>query len=93
MSSQNNETNPISLIIIALRVIVVLPIGFFYLWIRLLIWACLVQLKLFLFISIIGIPISIMIYEWQENTLNPVLDKIFHSLLRMLGMPQTLLGE
>ena len=93
MSSQNNDTNPISLIIIALRVIVVLPIGFFYVWIRLLIWACLVQIKLFSFISIIGIPIAIMISEWQENTLNPVLDKIFQSLLRMLGMPEALLGE
>lgn len=93
MSSQNNDTNPISLIIIALRVIVVLPIGFFYVCIRLLIWACLVQLKLFLFISIIGIPIAIMISDWQDNTLNPVLDKIFQSLLRMLGMPEALLGE
>jgi hypothetical protein len=93
MSSQNNDTNPISLIIIALRVIVVLPIGLFYVLIRLLIWACLVQLKLFLFISLIGIPIAIMISEWQENTLNPVLDKIFQSLLRMLGMPEALLGE
>ncbi|MEG4144322.1 hypothetical protein [Microcoleus sp. Pol12B5] len=93
MSSQNNDTNPISLIIIALRVIVVLPIGFFYVLIRLLIWACLVQLKLFLFISLIGIPIAIMISEWQDNTLNPVLDKIFQSLLRMLGMPEALLGE
>lgn len=90
MSSQNNDTNPIINVIQAFSWVTI-----FFCWgcIRLLILVCLLQLKLFLFISIIGIPIAIMISEWEENTLNPVVDKIFKSLLRMLGMPEALFSE
>jgi ABC-type proline/glycine betaine transport system permease subunit len=42
--------------------------------------ALLLTLKVFLFISIIGIPIAIMIHKWEEDTLNPVMDKFFQRL-------------
>ena len=90
MFSQNNDTNPIIGVIQAFSWVTI-----FFCWgcIRLFMLCCLWTLKLPLYISIIGIPIAIMIDKLEENVLNPVVDKIFKSLLRMLGMPEALLGE
>ena len=89
MSSQNN-TNPIIDVIQAFSWVTI-----FSCWgcIRLFMLCCLWTLKLPLYISIIGIPIAIMIDKLEENVLNPVVDKFFKLIARMLGMSEALLGE
>ncbi len=98
MSSQNNDTHPISyriafILIGAIRVFFWLTIWSFCECIRLFIFCCLFQLKIICIICIIGIPIMVMIYEWEKNTLNPALDKFFVSLYRILGVPEFLIGQ
>jgi uncharacterized membrane protein YccF (DUF307 family) len=87
MFSQNNDMNPILAMILAFFWVTI-----FFCWgcIRLLMLCCFWTLKLPLYISIIGIPIAIMISKLEENVLNPIVDKIFKLLLRMLGMPEAL---
>ena len=46
-------------------------------FVRLIVLLTLGQLWLILFITIVGIPFALALYEWEKSTLNPLLDKFF----------------
>jgi hypothetical protein len=74
MFYSNNEDNSISLKQI-ICLLWILTRWFVNVHLKFLIGICLLQLVLFLWMTILGIPIGIRIYKWGKNTLEPVVNK------------------
>lgn len=83
-SSNNNETNSISFKQI-ICLLWILTRWFINVHIQFIIGICLLQLIIFLWMSILGIPIGISVNKWAKNTLHPVINEWFNiDLLDML---------
>lgn len=84
MSSSNNEDNSISLKQI-ICLLWILTRWFVNVHIKFIIGICLLQIIIFLWMTILGIPIGISINKWGKNTLEPVVNKWLNTdLLDML---------